>query len=651
MSTDKLRPRIQPRPTRSRRILLESLEPRILLAVSSEEQFFVYQLNWARHDPAGYAQEAGLPVSLSDVAARPPLAINSALSAASAAKAQELADYDYFGHRSQVTGVWPNQLLRDFGYPLPATLAVGALTYSFPSQGNSVESLAAGYADAATAMDELIVDAGINPPGHRQHLLGLTTLHSAAREIGVGYAHDADSRYRHYWTLHITAANTEQSFLTGVVYDDANGNRRFDQGEGLAGVSVLAGQQQTLTNAAGGWSLPVAAGLHVVQAFGGNFQGMAAVPVRVSDDNVAVDFISGQTAGAVDFTAWENSAPALNSGSELRLRSVPAGQEFSPAAGERVSDLLRGIVRDPDPDAAVGIAVTAVSPGGQLWFRNDGTWRRATVSPNAAWLLKPDDWLQVVPDPGFSGVIDVTFHAWDQATGVEREEFRADLSVAERRGGHTAYSAASQTARLTVGSPDLPPSPWQNPRDPHNVNDDLMVAPSDALILINQINSQGTGPLPALAAGLAPPPYVDVSGDRNLAPNDVLLVLNYLNQPSDGEGEGEAASRPAAAAGGVGPTAREWLPPDRWWVGTVVEADSTAKHGLRDHDAGTLPAQKRVTQGTDGNTCPPRSPAARSDSDGRTAAEQAGRLARLLEAAADAIFQQLPWNGAVPTDN
>ncbi len=78
--------------------------------------------------------------------------------------------------------------------------------------------------------------------------------------------------------------------------------------------------------------------------------------------------------------------------------------------------------------------------------------------------------------------------------------------------------------------------PWQNSRNPLDVNNDGVVAPIDALIVINYLNIiQGSGQLPAPPA--APPPFYDTSGDNVAAPQDALLVINYLNDRNNGDGE------------------------------------------------------------------------------------------------------------------
>ncbi len=83
-------------------------------------------------------------------------------------------------------------------------------------------------------------------------------------------------------------------------------------------------------------------------------------------------------------------------------------------------------------------------------------------------------------------------------------------------------------------------SPWQNQLLNEDVDNKGTVDPLDVLILINEINRNGSRPLDG--SGLASPPYYDVNGDRSLGPIDVLQIINYINRNSSrGNGEGETA--------------------------------------------------------------------------------------------------------------
>jgi hypothetical protein len=90
----------------------------------------------------------------------------------------------------------------------------------------------------------------------------------------------------------------------------------------------------------------------------------------------------------------------------------------------------------------------------------------------------------------------------------------------------------------------LESNPWRNTVLPMDVSGDTFITPIDVLLLINDININGSRPLPAPSTGNAPPPFLDPNGDGSLtAVGDVLPIINFLNSSfgSGGEGEGEGA--------------------------------------------------------------------------------------------------------------
>lgn len=299
----------------------------ILIAAlqTANEQLMVYELNRARSNPQAYAAEQGLGSLLDGVAPAPPLAVNASLVNSARFHAQEMATFDYFAHQSAVTGDWPNKMALDAGYPLP-----------WPADQNYIESLAAGYADVGAALRGLIEDAGVNPPGHRYHLLATgpsADFWASHREIGIGYAENGGSTYVRYYALH-TAYRTGGAtvYVTGVVYNDGNGNGRYDLGEGLGGVTVTDGFSVATTGAAGGYSIQVADGSAlVITCSGGAFAGTGAANVTVSGANHEVDFASGVAAGEVNFgtQTFDGSGGSggggSGSGSESATAAVSGG--------------------------------------------------------------------------------------------------------------------------------------------------------------------------------------------------------------------------------------------------------------------------------------------------------------------------------------
>ena len=439
--------------TRRMPIFPECLEIRTLLAVSPEEMLFTYELNRARHNPVSYQQEQQLSVDLSYVTPRAPLALNVSLSNSSDFKADEMATFNYFNHQSLVTGQWPNLLARNNGYALPYTIpGSGLSSFTLPDNSNQIESLAAGYTTAIETLNALIVDAGTSPPGHRIHLLGIDDFNAGNREIGVGHAFNNASTYKNYWAIHATRDATNESYLTGVIFNDTNTNRRFNLNEGLDAVTITAagptGTFTTTTMAAGGWSLKVPAGEYIVTAAGAGFTGTSSVSLVVGNSNVAVDFISGISTGWVNFSQYVNIAPVLSTVPTPSLPPLVLGTPNPP--GVPVSSLLIGAFSDVNPLSPQGIAITsAPTTGAGVWqySTNSGsTWLNLVEpSDSVARLLRAEDLIRLLPSGSQATTATISYRAWDQSTGTAGGQ--ADTAAS---GGNTAFSIAVESASVTT---------------------------------------------------------------------------------------------------------------------------------------------------------------------------------------------------------
>lgn len=314
---------------------------------SHKEQFLVWELNRARSDPQAWAIENAIGVDLSGVEPRPPLALNESLTGSAFFHADEMGREQYCAHQSPVTGEFANQWARDAGYPLNSSLSNGT---------NSIESIACGFGNPPQGspfqlplevLRSLITDAGVVPPGHRNHLLGIGSF-EIMREVGAGYA-STSTQFRNYWAVHTGFRDVDPVWLTGVVYADQDQNELYDEGEGLEGVTVEVGVDSLQTNGAGGWSLAVAVGAHLVSCTGGSFAGTASGSVVVSDMNRQVDCISGSDTLMVDFRVPEPGALALQlaamvtCGSLAGIRQV--GRRGRRRSGRTWRDPLSGRIR------------------------------------------------------------------------------------------------------------------------------------------------------------------------------------------------------------------------------------------------------------------------------------------------------------------
>ena len=73
---------------------------------------------------------------------------------------------------------------------------------------------------------------------------------------------------------------------------------------------------------------------------------------------------------------------------------------------------------------------------------------------------------------------------------------------------------------------------WHNTSEPLDVSGDNLVVPTDALIIINELNNRtfidGAGRLPPTRPADVRN-YYDVNGDGFLSAIDALIIINFLN--------------------------------------------------------------------------------------------------------------------------
>ncbi len=286
---------------------------------SKQEQHGIYVLNRARNNPTKYGNQIG--VDLSGLTPRPPLAVNLNLTGSARFHAEEMLEFDYFEHVSEVTGDGPDTMAVQNGYDLRG----GGLGANYGPQ-NTIESIAFGvnsFPTYASALALLIEDKGVPGLGHRVHLMAMNAFWAAHREIGMGRAAGTDpatGRPARYYAIHTAQVDSASRFLTGVVYADANRNGKYDTGEGVSGATIVAGASRTTSMNAGGYSIEVQAGTFAMTCSGGSFAGEGSASVTVTDANVEVDFRSGVRGAQVDFVDF---VPSPFPGPDVSVGGTP----------------------------------------------------------------------------------------------------------------------------------------------------------------------------------------------------------------------------------------------------------------------------------------------------------------------------------------
>jgi Ca2+-binding RTX toxin-like protein len=217
-----------------------------------------------------------------------------------------------------------------------------AAGYTFSGSWASAENIAwaslrapSGYQDEV----QLLHTNLMNSPGHRTNLLNGTY-----REIGIGFEVGEYQGWQGAFVTQNFARSGTGSFLTGVTYADRDGDRFYDPGEGLAGISVRAvsatGQSYAATTmSAGGYDLALPAGTYTVTLSG---VGIATTTkqVVIGTSNVKLDVkAAALAAGAVASTAASSGDDVLSGSSGAdALQGFEGRDKLSGGAGHDTLD-------------------------------------------------------------------------------------------------------------------------------------------------------------------------------------------------------------------------------------------------------------------------------------------------------------------------
>ncbi|MCA9210457.1 MAG: hypothetical protein KDA55_19000, partial [Planctomycetales bacterium] len=115
-------------------------------------------------------------------------------------------------------------------------------------------------------------------------------------------------------------------------------------------------------------------------------------------------------------------------------------------------------------------------------------------------------------------------------------------------------------------------SDWQNIEQPDDVNADGEVSAIDALLVINQLNRSGAGPIADDGNDASDRHYIDTNGDGMLSPTDALRVINSLN----------TAARSTSSVSATGVAAPEATDEPSSATRTIELAQATEAAGLAD---------------------------------------------------------------------
>lgn len=260
---------------------LAGLEP------TDYEQLHLEAINYARSAPL--AEAARLNIDLNEgppetpISNTPkqPLAFNTALVAAARLHTLDMLTNNYFAHNS-LNGDAPWDRMAAQGY-----------SYSYAGENIAWMGSTGAVSPSSAALqlhDNLFVDRGVAGRGHRVNIMD-----NDFKEIGVGfscgpYVQSGITYNACMVTNDFGTVRSPKPILTGVVYDDKNGDGHYGIGEGLVGVEVksLETGLVTTTFASGGYSLPLPAATHTI-VFKHASLGTVTKTVTLFSQNLKID--------------------------------------------------------------------------------------------------------------------------------------------------------------------------------------------------------------------------------------------------------------------------------------------------------------------------------------------------------------------------
>ncbi|MEO1239294.1 MAG: CAP domain-containing protein [Pseudomonadota bacterium] len=249
--------------------------------LTDEEQMMVELINRARMDVSEEVarQGEGLASGISP-ADDTPLAVVPTLSEASRDHSENMDNRQFFDHEDPA-GDEPWDRAQDAGhangYVGENIAVIASFSTNFDEQAR-VEALHAGLWES---------------DGHQRNM-----LRDDWTEIGVGY--DYGSYRGNEGGTYVTTkfGDTGETYLTGVVIDDEDGDDFYDMGEGQGGVRITAIDENNPDNVfttstwdAGGYTLALPPGTYRVVFEGGDLDAPQEASVTIGNDNVKLDII------------------------------------------------------------------------------------------------------------------------------------------------------------------------------------------------------------------------------------------------------------------------------------------------------------------------------------------------------------------------
>ncbi|PUA27343.1 MAG: hypothetical protein B0W54_12185 [Cellvibrio sp. 79] len=265
---------------------------------TAQEVYVLELVNRARFDPPAEAARYGIDLNEGITGApisadrKSPLAHNLLLIDSARTHSQWMLDQDIFSHTGANNST-PGQRMTAAGYVFAGQWANGENIAYAGTTASSID-----LTDYAARHHEGLFKS----PGHR-----LNILSSNFRELGVGqkqgYFLSNGTNYLSSMLTQNFARTGSNYFITGVIYNDLNGNEFYNVGEGIPGATVRVNGTAYSAFMTGAYSIPVTNGSYDVVISADSLQVDTLYSIQVNGGNVKVDLI--KNGNAIDINSWK----------------------------------------------------------------------------------------------------------------------------------------------------------------------------------------------------------------------------------------------------------------------------------------------------------------------------------------------------------
>jgi hypothetical protein len=279
-----------------------------------------------------------------------PLAIDGDLNEAAEGHSQWMLATDTFSHTG-AGGSDAGDRMTDAGYVFSGSWSWGE------NIARASTRSPAGYQDEVLLLHTNLM----NSSGHRANI-----LNANYREVGLGLEIGDYAGSQNAMLTEDFARSGSALFLTGVAFDDTDGDLFYDVGEGLSGVTLTAvggGQTYTTTTmTAGGYDLVLPSGTYTV-TFSGAGIATTSRQVTIGSVNVKLDLVDPAMSGPIVGTS---QGETLNgTAGDDDIRGLGGDDRLNGYAG---NDLLNGGPGNDIIDGGAG-ADTAVYANNASLYR------------------------------------------------------------------------------------------------------------------------------------------------------------------------------------------------------------------------------------------------------------------------------------------